>query len=72
MSTHVHTFNPSELRERALYRRAVEAAIWGMPVVNYHVMFQEWLARPVVTSTRRSTDRDCWIGRIKRSRQIQT
>jgi hypothetical protein len=41
MSTQVHTFNASELRERALYRRAVEAAIWGMPVVNYHLMFQE-------------------------------
>lgn len=38
------TFNASELRERALYRRAVEAVIWGMPAVNYHLMFQE-LAR---------------------------
>jgi hypothetical protein len=26
---------PANLRERTLHRRAVEAAIWGMPAVNY-------------------------------------
>jgi hypothetical protein len=26
--------------ERALYRRAVEAVIWGMPAVNYDLMYQ--------------------------------
>ena len=32
--------SPSELAERAVYRRAVEALIWGMPAVNYDLMFQ--------------------------------
>ena len=34
-------FTSSELSERAIYRRAVEAAIWGMAAVNYHLMYQE-------------------------------
>ena len=29
-----------QLQERSLYRRAVEAAIWGMPAVNYDAMYQ--------------------------------
>jgi hypothetical protein len=29
------------LNERAIHRRAVEAAIWGMPAVNYELMFHE-------------------------------
>ncbi len=33
-------FSPAELAERALYRRAVEAVIWGMPAVNAELMFQ--------------------------------
>ena len=32
--------SPSELAERTLHRRAVEAVIWGMPAVNYHLMYQ--------------------------------
>ena len=31
----------SELAKRALHRRAIEASIWGMPAVNYHLMYQE-------------------------------
>lgn len=31
---------PAELLERSVYRRAVEAAIWGMPTVNYDMMYQ--------------------------------
>ena len=34
----------SQLLERTQYRRAVEAAIWGMPVVNYDLMFQAFSA----------------------------
>jgi hypothetical protein len=30
----------AELAERTLYRRAVEAVIWGMPAVNYERMLQ--------------------------------
>jgi hypothetical protein len=32
------TFTPAQLQERRLYRRAVEATIWGMPAVNYDAM----------------------------------
>ena len=39
------TFTPEDLRDRALERRAVEAAIWGMPAVNYDLMLQEMLTR---------------------------
>jgi hypothetical protein len=35
------TFTSTELSERAIYRRAVEAAIWGMAAVNYRLMYQE-------------------------------
>src|SRR6516164_8544496 len=34
------TFTPRELAEHALQRRAVEAVIWGMPAVNYDLMYQ--------------------------------
>jgi hypothetical protein len=30
----------SELAERTLHRRAVEAVIWGMPAINYDLMYQ--------------------------------
>src|SRR5580700_10238470 len=32
--------SPTELAGRVLHRRAVEAVIWGMPVVNYDLMYQ--------------------------------
>jgi hypothetical protein len=34
-----------ELNERAIHRRAVEAAIWGMPAVNYRLMYQEMVQK---------------------------
>jgi len=33
-------FSAAELAERTLHRRAVEAVIWGMPAVNYDLMYQ--------------------------------
>ena len=33
-------FTPAELDERAMRRRAIEALVWGMPAVNYDLMFQ--------------------------------
>ncbi len=33
-------FTATELAERTLHRRAVEAVIWGMPAVNAELMFQ--------------------------------
>jgi len=32
--------SPSELAARTVHRRAVEAVIWGMPAVNYELMYQ--------------------------------
>jgi hypothetical protein len=36
-------YSPEELGRRTVERRAVEAVIWGMPVVNYDLMLQEML-----------------------------
>ena len=41
----VETLSASDLIERTLHRRAVEAVIWGMPVVNYDLMLQEMLTK---------------------------
>lgn len=32
--------SPQELNERAMYRRAVEAVVWGLPAVNFELMLQ--------------------------------
>jgi len=34
------TFTAADLTERTIHRRAVEAVVWGIPVVNYDLMFQ--------------------------------
>jgi len=34
---------PEQLAKRTVERRAVEAVIWGMPAVNYDLMYQEML-----------------------------
>jgi hypothetical protein len=39
------TLTPDQLAQRSIERRAVEAAIWGMPVVNYDLMLQEMLTK---------------------------
>ena len=33
-------FTPAQLTERTIHRRAVEVVIWGMPAVNYDMMFR--------------------------------
>jgi len=33
------TFKPANIKEQMIYQRAVEAAIWGMPAVNYQLMY---------------------------------
>jgi hypothetical protein len=35
------SFTPAQLAERSLHRRAVEVVIWGMPAVNFQLMYQE-------------------------------
>jgi hypothetical protein len=32
--------SPAQLHERMLHRRAVEAAVWGLPMVSYDAMYQ--------------------------------
>src|SRR6478736_2785177 len=32
-------FKPANIKEQMIYQRAVEAAIWGMPAVNYQLMY---------------------------------
>src|SRR5262245_19007428 len=36
----VQTFSSADLAERTKHRRAVEAVIWGMPLVNFDLMYQ--------------------------------
>ena len=33
-------FTPDELTERMVNRRAVEAVLWGMPAVNYDLLYK--------------------------------
>jgi hypothetical protein len=40
VSTTKPTFSSAELAERTVHRRAIEAIIWGIPVVNFDLMFQ--------------------------------
>ena len=40
ISVRADNFSADELNRRAIERRAVEAVIWGMPAVNYDLMFQ--------------------------------
>ena len=68
----IDLFSPSRLAHRMLERRAVEAAIWGMPAVNYHLMYQEMVRKTKATSTRSSTGRACSTGRTRRSRRTPT
>ena len=42
-SAHGQDFSADELTSRAIERRAVEAVIWGMPAVNYDLMYQAML-----------------------------
>ena len=38
-------FSTTDIARRAIERRAVEAVIWGMPAVNYHLMYQEMVRK---------------------------
>ena len=39
-SAHAQNLSPADLARRTVERRAVEAVIWGMPAVNYDLMYQ--------------------------------
>ncbi|WP_426483754.1 DUF1214 domain-containing protein [Flavobacterium sp. 2] len=34
-------FQPENIKEKILYQRAVDAAIWGIPAVNFQLMYKE-------------------------------
>ncbi|ESU21211.1 hypothetical protein FEDK69T_25780 [Flavobacterium enshiense DK69] len=36
-----NTFRPANIQEEMIYSRALTAAVWSMPVVNYQLMYQE-------------------------------
>jgi hypothetical protein len=42
-SAYAQNFSPEDLNRRAIERRAVEAAIWGMPIVAFDAMRQAFL-----------------------------
>ena len=42
-SAYPQNFSADDLARREIERRAVEAVIWGMPAVNYDLMYQEML-----------------------------
>ena len=44
-STQAQNFSSEELARRAIERRAIEAVIWGMPAVNYDLMYQEMVRK---------------------------
>ena len=44
-STATSLYIPSQWWERAIHRRGVEAAIWGVPAVNYELMYQEMVRK---------------------------
>lgn len=37
------TIKPADIKEQLIYQRGIEAAIWGLPAVNYELMLQEML-----------------------------
>jgi hypothetical protein len=39
-SANAQNFSPEDLSRRTVKRRAIEAVIWGVPVVNYDLMYQ--------------------------------
>jgi hypothetical protein len=43
-ATQSAAFTERQLAERAIYRRAVEAMIWGMPAVNFDLMLQAFIS----------------------------
>ena len=42
-SVETTTFNPANVNEQAIYSRAFNAVVWGMPTVNSELMYQSLL-----------------------------
>ena len=71
-SAQAQSISAEDLARRTIERRAVEAVIWGMPAVNYDLMYQEMVRKAKGGPTRSSTGRACSTGRTRRSRRIPT
>lgn len=39
------SIKPANIKEQLIYQRGIEAAIWGMPAVNYELMLREMLTK---------------------------
>ena len=61
-----------DLASRMIERRAVEAVIWGMPAVNYNLMYQEMVRKVGGRFNQFFTGLACSTGRTRRSRRIPT
>ena len=61
-----------DVGRRAVQRRAVEAAVWGIPAVNYDLMLQEAHKLGVKDNEIVYWGRDRSTGTIRRSRPIPT
>ena len=58
-SVQAQAFSSEELARRTIERRAVEAVIWGMPAVNFDLMYQSYDHGRGKATIRSSTGRDC-------------
>jgi hypothetical protein len=53
-SGHTQNFAAEDLANRSVERRAIEVVIWGMPAVNYDLMYQA-----MVRETKGTLQTDC-------------
>src|SRR5262245_277180 len=45
LSAQAQSFSAKDLNDRLVHRRAFEAVVWGMPAVNYELMYQEMVRK---------------------------
>jgi hypothetical protein len=62
------TFSSEELHRRTLERRAIEAAIWGMPIVSMHAMREAFFRDAKAKYNDIVSGRSRRIGRTRRPR----
>ena len=67
---YAQNFSSDDLVRRAIDRRAVEAAIWGIPAVNFDLMYQEMSRRPAAIQPDPLLVAASSTGRTRRSRPI--
>ena len=60
------TLTSDQLAERTVHRRAVEAVIWGMPAVNFDLMFQAMRQGRRASQPGRLLVAACRTGRTRR------